>query len=66
MVNLSDIRKKTDSELMELLDLKKQALWKFKLGATGGKTRNVKEGRELRREVAQILTVLSERKQNSK
>lgn len=45
--------------LQKMLLDKRAELSKFKFGSTGAKTKNVKLARQLRREVAQILTKLS-------
>lgn len=66
MLKLKEIRGKTDGDLKLLLETKKQSLWKFRLGVAGGKTRNVKEGREIRKDIAQLKTILNERKAENK
>jgi ribosomal protein L29 len=47
------------SELKDLLVEKKKALNDFKLGFIGSKTRNVREGRVIKRDVARILTAIN-------
>ena len=59
-----ELRNKPESELKRLLDESRQSLWSFRFGVTGSKVRNVKEGQTLRREIARILTILSERSKN--
>ena len=49
------------SELQKTLTDKREALRSFRFGAAGSRSRNVREGRELRKEIAQILTELRER-----
>ncbi len=49
-------------ELHKTLSEKREALRGFKFGNFGGKTKNVKEGQGLRKEIAQILTELNARK----
>ena len=49
------------SELHKTLADKREALRAFRFGAAGSRSRNVREGRELRKEIARILTVLHER-----
>ena len=46
-------------ELVKALSAKKEAIRLFRFGEAGSKTRNVKEGLKLRREVARILTELN-------
>lgn len=53
MLNLTE---KTIPELHILLDEKREALRKFRFGIAGSKSRNVKEGKNTRREIARILT----------
>ncbi len=57
-----DIRDKSDDALRNLVTAKRKELYDFRVGFVGGKTRNGREGGVLRRDVAQILTILNERK----
>ena len=41
---------------------KRKAFRCFRFGAAGSKTRNVKEGRDLRKDIARILTEINKRK----
>lgn len=52
------LKTKSQKELVKLLAEKKDALQTFKLGNTKSKTKNVKAGRVLRKEIAQILTII--------
>jgi ribosomal protein L29 len=61
-MNTKDLRKKTIAELDKELAERSAALSDFKFGTAGSKTKNVKAGRNLKREIAQILTVLGEKK----
>lgn len=61
-MNIKDLRKNTKSDLNKMLEEKAEALNNFKLGIAGSKMKNVKEGRKLKLEIAQILTVLNELK----
>ncbi|MFA6273373.1 MAG: 50S ribosomal protein L29 [Candidatus Paceibacterota bacterium] len=61
MLNFTE---KTVPELENLLTEKREALRKFRFGIAGSKSRNVKEGKNLRKEIAQILTEI--RKRNGK
>jgi len=58
MLNLTE---KTVPELENLLAEKREALRKFRFGIAGSKNRNVKEGKNLRKEIAQILTEIGKR-----
>ena len=59
---MSDLIKKTEKELSNLLIEKRKALQTFRFGMSGSKTKNVKEGKNLRKEIAQILTAVNARK----
>jgi ribosomal protein L29 len=61
-MNIKDLRKKTSAELDKELGDKAIALSNFRFGTSGSKTKNVKAGRNLRVEIAQILTILNEMK----
>lgn len=61
MADIKDIRKKSESDLNKMLKDKREALRDFRFAGAGGRTRNVREGRTLRHEIAQILTVLNEK-----
>ncbi len=58
MLNFTE---KTIPELESLLAEKREALRKFRFGIAGSKNRNVKEGKNLRKEIAQILTEIRKR-----
>lgn len=47
---------------MKLLSEKRDAERGFRFGITGSKTRNVKEGKSIKKEIARILTELTSRK----
>ena len=57
-----DFNKKTDKELEVILTEKKLALSAFRFGIAGSKTRNVKEGNGLKKDIARILTILNIKK----
>ena len=61
-MNIKDLRKKTVGELDKELSDKGTALSNFKFGTAGSKSKNVKAGRNLKREIAQINTILNEMK----
>ena len=56
---MKELIKKTEKELKQLLTEKKEALRVFYFALSGSKTRNLKEGRNLKKEIAQIMTVLN-------
>ncbi|HRH22732.1 MAG TPA: 50S ribosomal protein L29 [Candidatus Paceibacterota bacterium] len=59
---MKDLIKKTTEDLVKDLREKREALRTFRFGISGGKVKNVKEGKGLRKEIAQILTIMSSRK----
>jgi ribosomal protein L29 len=60
---MSDLTNKKEKELNTLLEEKREGLRKFRFGIAGSKTRNVKEGRNFRKEIARILTEQNRRTQ---
>lgn len=58
---MKNIRNKTRKDIeKELADLRK-GLQQFRFGMTGSKTRDVKEARSIRREIARLLTEIRRR-----
>lgn len=58
---MSTLAEKNVNELKKLLTEKQKGLYEFRFAISGTKTRDVKEGMRLRREIAQILTELNSR-----
>jgi ribosomal protein L29 len=58
----TDFKTKSEAELKKVLSEKKDSLAKFKFGISGSRTKNVKEGRNTRRDIARILTALHTQK----
>jgi ribosomal protein L29 len=58
---MSDLSKKTVEALKKEISEKKQSLRQFRFDLSGSKTRNVKLGQTLRKEVARLLTELNSR-----
>jgi ribosomal protein L29 len=56
---MKDLIKKTKTELETMLSEKRESLRKFRFGVSGSKIKNTKEGHNLRKEIAQILTVVN-------
>lgn len=54
-----DYKSKTKEELTRLAAEKREALRAWRFAMAGSKTKNVKEGKALRKEIARILTVLN-------
>lgn len=65
-MNTKDLRKKTVGELDKELSEKVSALSNFKFGTSGSKVKNVKAGKNLKKDIAQILTILREMKADTK
>ncbi len=57
-----ELKKKTVDDLMKDLREKREGLRAFRFAIQGSKARNVKEGKALRKEIAQTLTELNTRK----
>ena len=58
---MADFSKQDVPELQKLVADKREALRVFRFEGAGSRARNVREGRNLRREIAQILTELRKR-----
>lgn len=56
---MKDLIKKDKKDLIKELGEKKVALRDIRFGVAGGKSKNVKEYRNIRKEIAQIETVLN-------
>jgi len=59
---MNEYKNKTEKDLEKLLAEKRKALQVFRFSITGSKTRNVKEGKGLRRAIATIMTELNAKK----
>ena len=58
---MKDFKKKSIKDLEKIVREKREGLREFRFKNVGSRTRNVKEGRNTRREIAQILTELNKR-----
>jgi ribosomal protein L29 len=58
---MADFSKQDIPELRKLVALKRESLRVVRFEGAGSRRRNVREGRELRREIARILTELRAR-----
>ena len=56
-----ELKKNENAELAKLLSEKRKALRLFRFGIAGSKAKNVKEGRNLKKEIARILTEINAR-----
>lgn len=50
---------KSEKDLAKALYEQREALRNFRFGTAGSKTRNVKEGRKAKKEIARIMTELN-------
>lgn len=55
---MKDLSKKNKKDLENLISEKREALKVFRFGIAGSNVRNVKEGRELKKDIARINTLL--------
>ena len=58
---MADLTKQDVAELQKLVSDKREALRVFRFGGAGSRTRDVRAGRTLRREIAQAMTELRAR-----
>ncbi|MCR4334617.1 MAG: 50S ribosomal protein L29 [Patescibacteria group bacterium] len=63
---MTEFKNNTDKELIQSIADKRELLRVFRFGIAGSKTRNVKEGMNIRKDIARILTEISSRKNNEK
>jgi len=56
---MSEFNTKNSTELKKLLSEKRSALHNFRFSLAGGKAKNVKEGRAVRKDIARIMTALT-------
>lgn len=63
---MSDYSKKTEEALKSEIAAKREELRTFRFAAAGSRSRNVREGRTLRKEIARMETELSARKNAEK
>ena len=57
-----EITGKTQADLTKMLAEKRESLRLFRFGAAGAKTKNIKEGRMIRKDIARILTMMNIKK----
>lgn len=55
-----DIRKKSGADLKKEMGELVTELREFRIGMSGGRTKNVKRARAIRKDIARIKTVMSE------
>ncbi len=66
MAKIKGLREKTEIELNLLLADKREALRKYRFEMMHGKTKNTKEARELRKDIARIHTLLMKIKERQR
>ncbi len=60
-MKIKDLHQKTEKELNELLIESRYKLGKLKFDLSSKKIKNIREIRDLRRDVARILTILNQK-----
>ncbi len=58
-MKMKELKTKSVSDLNKMLTEKREALRVFRFGAAGAKTKNVKEGSSIRKDIARIMTALN-------
>ena len=56
---MEELNKKTENELKHTLKEKQEALRVFRFAMSGSKTKNLKEGMNLKKDIARIMTTLN-------
>jgi ribosomal protein L29 len=57
-LKMKDITNKTKADLAKMVGEKREALRAFRFGGAGAKTRNVKEAKTVRKDIARIMTAM--------
>ncbi len=57
-MNLTELRQKSKEELQKILGDSREKLRQLRFNLSAGKVKNVREIRSLKKEIAQILTLL--------
>lgn len=60
-MNMKELKEKNEAELVKLVAEKREELRKLRFGVAGSAMRNVHAGKNLRREIARMLTELTHR-----
>jgi len=61
-MNISELKTKSETELRHLLDELRKTLRNLKFDLSAGKIKNVRLTRKTKKEIAQILTFLNQKK----
>lgn len=59
MAKKTDLKKYSVADLRKEIAEKREALRQFRFGTAGSRSRNTREGRNLRKEIARLLTALN-------
>jgi len=60
-MKISEIRQKSKKELQELLKSNREKLRQLRFNLTSGKVKNVREIRQIKKDIARILTTLCQK-----
>ena len=63
-MKMKEITNKTVADLRKILAEKKEDLRVFRFGTAGAKTKNVKQGSSIRKDIARIMTALNNKSAN--
>jgi ribosomal protein L29 len=63
---MKELKTKTPADLVKLIKEKREAIRLFRFGSTGSKTKNVKLGKTLKKDIARIMTELTIRRNTPK
>jgi ribosomal protein L29 len=58
-IKMKDIKNKMPIDLAKMLDENREILRVFRFGGAGAKTKNVKEGRAVKKNIARIMTAMN-------
>lgn len=56
---MKEITTKNATDLRKMITEKRESLRAFRFGGAGAKTKNVKEGRAIRKDIARLMTALT-------
>jgi len=59
-MRIPELRKKSKSELQAIIATSRERLRKLRFDLASGKVKNIREIRELKKDIARILTILHE------
>lgn len=59
-MKFKDISNKTKADLQKMLSEKREALRQFRFAGAGAKSKNVRESRTIKKEIAKLLTALGQ------